>query len=321
GEGEGEVCDPAEAWEFVGASCDADGECPYDEGICLGPPEGFPCGHCSMPCDRLCPDQDGAPVTFCIDGGEIGIEPTGYCVSRCDRDRFPASGCRQGYACAGLPRYGEEGVQQTVCIPEDLVPDPEGCQAELAALGIDFEPSAPVVDRPDDHPDLTCEIPDPVFVNSPIRGIEFPEGGGGRLLMGCALARQVAVLADHLVEIGVVSFTDLGTYNCRVIAGTDTLSEHGNGLAIDLAAFTLEGGTTYTLEDDWIIDDSTPGTDGGQFLYDLAHWMYDESVFNIILTPDYNAAHRDHFHVDLTPGEHLLHHDLPPPWDADAFEI
>jgi hypothetical protein len=29
-------------------------------------------------------------------------------------------------------------------------------------------------------------------------------------------------------------------------------------------------------------------------------------IFNIILTPNYNAAHRDHFHVDLTPNAHFL---------------
>jgi hypothetical protein len=42
------------------------------------------------------------------------------------------------------------------------------------------------------------------------------------------------------------------------------------------------------------------------FLHELACALYDDSVFAIILTPNYNADHRNHFHVDLTDGSHFL---------------
>jgi hypothetical protein len=29
-------------------------------------------------------------------------------------------------------------------------------------------------------------------------------------------------------------------------------------------------------------------------------------VWNIVLTPNYNADHRNHFHVDLTPGSDFI---------------
>ena len=29
-------------------------------------------------------------------------------------------------------------------------------------------------------------------------------------------------------------------------------------------------------------------------------------MWNIVLTPNYNADHRNHFHVDLTPGADLI---------------
>ncbi len=34
-------------------------------------------------------------------------------------------------------------------------------------------------------------------------------------------------------------------------------------------------------------------------------------VFHIILTPNYNADHRDHFHCDLSPGAHTIRFELP----------
>ena len=40
----------------------------------------------------------------------------------------------------------------------------------------------------------------------------------------------------------------------------------------------------------------------GQWLKALADARYAMDIFNIILTPNYNAAHYNHFHVDLTPG-------------------
>ena len=48
--------------------------------------------------------------------------------------------------------------------------------------------------------------------------------------------------------------------------------------------------------------DYTPTTMKSRFLYELAYRMCDEHVWSIILTPNYNAAHDNHYHVDLTPN-------------------
>ena len=47
------------------------------------------------------------------------------------------------------------------------------------------------------------------------------------------------------------------------------------------------------------------------FVYDLLCLPFTLTImikwiFNVILTPEYNAAHADHFHVDLTPGAHSI---------------
>jgi hypothetical protein len=39
------------------------------------------------------------------------------------------------------------------------------------------------------------------------------------------------------------------------------------------------------------------------FLHQALCELYDLEVFKILLNPNYNAAHRNHFHVDLTPQD------------------
>jgi hypothetical protein len=68
-------------------------------------------------------------------------------------------------------------------------------------------------------------------------------------------------------------------------------SEHSTGNAIDVSAFILADGRRISVVRDWSRDDPR-----GRFLHavrDGGCW-----VFATVLSPDYNAAHRDHFHLD-----------------------
>jgi len=42
------------------------------------------------------------------------------------------------------------------------------------------------------------------------------------------------------------------------------------------------------------------------FLHELICTLKDAGVWNIVLTPNYNADHRDHFHVDRTQGSDFI---------------
>jgi hypothetical protein len=68
---------------------------------------------------------------------------------------------------------------------------------------------------------------------------------------------------------------------------------------------TLEG-DTYSVIDDYEVGEPDPFTAGGILLREIVETLFAEGVFNIILTPDYNEAHHDHFHCDLTPGSHFF---------------
>ena len=293
---------------FIGSPCSVDSDCEYDDGVCLT--DGFPDGMCSVQCDLYCPDQDGAPVTFCVDGSTFE-DPTlsgGWCVSRCDFDVFSGEGCRDEYGCTVQERHGEPETQNFSCIP-GAESDLNSCHYELADRGIAFEPTVRAVDHPDGYPELDCIIEDPVWILSPVFGVEMKYYDGSvteRTLAACEMAHAVGDTIEDVVDAGVTALLHIGTYNCRNIAGTSDISRHGYADAIDIYGFEFDGGEVWTLIDDWEHDTETPTTDAGRFLYEAAYRWYEDYIWNIILTPNYNAGHDNHFHVDLSPGSHYV---------------
>ena len=85
----------------------------------------------------------------------------------------------------------------------------------------------------------------------------------------------------------------LGTYACRPVRGGSTPSQHATANAIDIAGLVLADGTRITLAHDWSGDDARKRA----FLRELRDGACE--VFRGVLGPDYNAAHRDHFHLDM----------------------
>ncbi|MFC0683763.1 extensin-like domain-containing protein [Novosphingobium clariflavum] len=91
----------------------------------------------------------------------------------------------------------------------------------------------------------------------------------------------------------VVMLEHLGTVNCRRIGngGTGNWSEHATGNGIDIAAFVLANGHRIEVRRDW----KAGGRDAA-----FLHAVRDHAcrAFSTVLSPDYNAAHADHLHLD-----------------------
>lgn len=102
----------------------------------------------------------------------------------------------------------------------------------------------------------------------------------------------VQPLAQKYFGQKVVELENLGSYNCRKIAGQPSQSQHSTANAIDISAFVLADGTRISLINDWGPEDKRR-----EFL----HAVRDEScgLFSTVLSPDYNRAHADHFHLDM----------------------
>ncbi|MBI4954094.1 MAG: extensin family protein [Myxococcales bacterium] len=296
---------------FIGGPCLTNTDCAYDGGYCLTEAEGFPGGMCTLDCAQYCPDQAGATTTFCAEPADLGTAATdGLCTMRCN---FGAAdtGCRPGYQCHAIGRNDEPSTVVYACVPgEDSPYQPTACEQELAARGIAWSPSLYATDHPVDHPELDCTIDNPVWIEPVLHGVPFRgstlDNEPAWLFTACPHALAVDDAAAHAASLGVTDIVHYGIYNCRVIAGTATLSEHGHANAIDFAGFATAGSTYYSVLDAWEDDQPSPVTPGGALLKSFATGVFDASIFNIVLTPDYNAAHDNHFHCDLTPGSHFM---------------
>lgn len=124
--------------------------------------------------------------------------------------------------------------------------------------------------------------------------------------MRCPLARafigwvrNAAVpAAREILDGELVRVETFGTYSCRGIVGggaasAGRISQHGLANAVDIAAFVLRDGRRITIERDWRSDDAPTR----QFLQIVRKSACRR--FTTVLSPDYNAAHHDHLHVDM----------------------
>lgn len=296
---------------YIGSPCTSDADCPYDGGDCLEDVEGFPRGTCSKSCDQYCDDADGYPVTFCADIAALPADVDrlgeGGCLSRCDFGAYPYVGCREDYGCIEVPRANDAGAETYVCMP-NVASDLSSCIADLAGRGVPF--SATLMDDEEAVGTSTiCHVEEPIVLQSGYMGVDIIYSNGNSpetVLGGCELGHAIADTIEDIAPDGVVTLRHLGTYNCRVIAGTNTLSRHGYGDAIDLSQFDFANGDVYSIVNDFEQDTTTFSTDAAEWLYDTSQDWHDAQIWNIILTPNYNAAHYNHFHVDLTPGSDFI---------------
>ena len=183
------------------------------------------------------------------------------------------------------------------------------CREQMTLLGMEYTRGP-----------ATLGIADPVTVHPPIAGVTYTVNGNVNkdILMDCSLSLVLHEMTTGLLDLGVDEVEHFGVYNyrCNIDPGPPPdcpsgLSQHAYGTAIDLVAFSV-GEITYDLEDDWDAQlaaepcTHVPPTAEHQWLRDLACGWYEAELFNIILTPDYNASHYNHFHVDLTPDAHFI---------------
>ena len=118
--------------------------------------------------------------------------------------------------------------------------------------------------------------------------------------MNCVIVLRLYLLERHGIQpqarrhLGseVDRILHFGSYSCRTIRGSKRLSEHASANAFDLAGFKLADGRTITLKKDW-----TAGGQSARFL--RAVRVQACLLFNMVLSPDYNADHADHFHLDM----------------------
>lgn len=167
------------------------------------------------------------------------------------------------------------------------------CRARLEEAGIAFAA------LPEYRPSADCGYAD---------GLR-PAGGGtqrigfapGPPLVSCPVAAGLALWEWHVVQPAAIDLfgqevariEHLGGYGCRRMYGASDArwSEHATADALDIAGFVLEDGTRISVLRDWDGDGKRAA-----FLRRVRDGACD--LFATVLSPDYNAAHADHFHFD-----------------------
>lgn len=124
---------------------------------------------------------------------------------------------------------------------------------------------------------------------------------GEPFTLSCRSAVALALWEHHVVAPAallhfgepVTRIEHLGTYSCRNIYGRDDapLSRHATADAIDVAGFVLSNGRRVRVDRGWGRDDAE-----GLFLRDVRDGAC--RVFDSVLGPEYNEAHRNHLHLD-----------------------
>lgn len=118
----------------------------------------------------------------------------------------------------------------------------------------------------------------------------------------CPLAVAWSLFESHVLQPAarrhfrqeVSRVVHFGTYSCRNINHrvSGRRSEHATANAIDIAGFVLADGTRVTVAQDW-----AGSTSRAAFLRELRDGAC--RFFDVVLSPDFNEAHRDHFHLDM----------------------
>ena len=252
----------------------------------------------------FCPDRDGThSVTFCA-----SVDGEDSCISRCDMTLYPDMGCREGYVCRLKQRVGDAGTSVAACVPswDEDVQMLSMCMESLGTRGVMWQPWD---HTPESSGGQRCTVDDPVLAGPSVHGVEYryySASSGSAMRASCDLTDALWRLGEVLAEYQITQVLHIGTYNCRAIAGTSRLSEHSFADAIDIWGFVDAQGERYILEEHWEHDTDAPSTHKGRVLYEIAHKMHDQRIFHTILTPNYNTAHDNHFHVDLKAGASFL---------------
>lgn len=223
-----------------------------------------------------------------------------------------------------VPEAGPE-PQKVPAVDAGRDSDSPSCLDKLRASGVAFEPT------------VARGVVDAVTVKGPIAGVSFTSGDTtaiSKAPMACAFVQTLERFATYLKSKGVVRVGTLGSYCYRCCCAwsptndcrspddpepnCDSYSNHSWGRALDVRYIELQSGAVYDIKDaaQWVIgSSSTTCTTGvakqkgvSKILYGYACDVAAQGIFATVLTPNYNAAHRDHWHMDI--GEP----DIGPPW-------
>jgi len=207
-----------------------------------------------------------------------------------------------GGAPSGAPGAGHADLDpdnDAVVAPPEPLAD---CAVRLGEAKVDFR-SVQFPLRQKLGNVFTCGTEQAVLYARGPEGFRFNARPQVTCRLALALARFEGIAQEEAARhLGrkIRKVTQAGTYSCRKMQRfTNMVSEHSYANAIDIKAFQLDDGKSISVLSHFGKLDVEPDRAESLFLLSLARRLYDEAVFSVVLTPFFDALHRDHFHLDL----------------------
>ncbi|MBL8679734.1 MAG: extensin family protein [Myxococcales bacterium] len=177
------------------------------------------------------------------------------------------------------------------------------CIRVLRRAGVSFEPSERA----------QRGVAQPIFITGPIGGVTYRASGRRtiRELMDCRLAVALVRWSRMLRALSVREVVHLSTYRPPTeseAARNPVQTRHAGGMAIDAGVFVLDDGTNLSVLGDFHGRLGRPvcGPDarvarhvGARLLRTIACDSARRGFFHVLLTPNFNVPHRNHFHLEV----------------------
>jgi hypothetical protein len=206
------------------------------------------------------------------------------------------------------PEFPVGAAESKACRTAAL--DEQACFAELAQLGVHFRKAGPAPG-----------VRTPIRLTGPVLGVtyrtDFPDAARETSpfeVLDCRLAVALAdlspILREHAIE-EVRLFSAWRPAGKAVSAGS-VATAHPGGLAADLRLFKKSGGGELDVESDFHgrigalpcgpgSVPPAPATEGAHELRSILCAIADARLFHVLLSPNFDVRHRNHFHVEVRP--------------------
>lgn len=191
-------------------------------------------------------------------------------------------------ACGGRERPAEQRAR----VDTPSARETAQCFADLRREGVAFRP------LPDKNFGNGCGLAGTVQlldIGVPVNNLTAVRCGEARAFAGW-IRGAVAPAAWQMLGSELARVDSMGSYACRNVVGSagnaNRRSGHAIANAVDIGGFVLKDGRRVTILSDW--NSADPAVRG--FLQTIRASACKR--FGTVLSPDYNAAHRNHLHLE-----------------------
>lgn len=188
--------------------------------------------------------------------------------------------------------------------------DRETCEAELARRAVPFV-----------RGEATEGVSAPIRLRGPVRGVLMHTGRPVKEreksiyeIFDCRLVLALDDFAVLLAKRDIVEMLHINAYRPKTQNGCTQRYwglQHCAALAVDVGYFKKRDGTILNVERDFHGrigrplctggEGPTPPTPAATDLWSFVCDAAQRAIFHVMLTPNWNAEHRNHFHLEITP--------------------